>query len=322
LRSLHDLIKDAPDAADAPDQTDPMRVEATDPKASSDFPTLTNVVHDSDDVQRDLFEQIAFGNGALPNEAKINAPDSDANNPAKDTIAPESTPVTARDETITRAPRDFAADADRFAEENFPKSPDAPDAADSAIDDALPPDHETLEHDDIPQLAGAAAVAASRAVAARGHDDGIPVVTSAIDADAEFPDGVFAGPELDDYPGDTLPGGFLPGSVDNRPYDEFGIDELPGEDEAPGEFAAEKERATIWDDHRPGGFVQIDDEPANTGTPLVKNTLTADGERPLNPAIANEIHDALAGLLGKWPESDADATAVDSDNLDAPAPPG
>jgi len=346
LRSLHDLIKDAPkdaggDLTDGPidmNQKDPLRVSTTDPKASTDFPTLTDVIHDPDDVQRDLFEQLALGDSAKDNKDTTEAP---AENVLVKADKASPTPqLNQPDESVAPPTRDYAADAERFAAEHFPQSPDAsadtPDDASkidasnsaSADDELADPGIENAdtpapnEPEELPQLAGAAAVAASRAVAARSQEDGIPVVTSAIDPNEHFPDGVFDGPELDDYAGDTLPGGFLPGSVDNRPYEEFGIDELPGEGDTLEEPAATYERATIWDDRGPDSFVNIDeiDEAPAPQQPLVKHSLNANGEPPLDPVIATQIHDALAGLLGKWPDSNIETPAPDTDNLDPSAP--
>ncbi len=287
LRSLKDLITDPAQAADDAASADSLQM--ADASTGEDVPTLTHVVHDPDDVQRDIFEQIAFDQGVLSKEtsakpAPVQPPLTLNEETTPPSASPEKSDDRSGDDPIS-SDRDFAADADRFAAENFsnPEPGEPLPEVDAQAESA--PDY---------------------------SEDNIPVVTAALDAKALFPDGAFDGPELDEYAGDTLPGGFLPGSVDNRPYEDFGIDELPGEDDA-ATMPVPGARETIWDDRRPDSFVRTADDVANDAVGLVKDSLSAAGEKPLNPEIAAEIQKALAGMLEQWHDADTDTPPADPD---------
>lgn len=284
LRSLKDLI------------TDPAKAQSSlsdeGDGSDEDVPTLTNVVHDPDDVQRDIFEQIAFDKRVLKKSVSKDPapaePPLRMNDPVDVQIEQPEVSENPDQPKAISSDQDFAAAADKFAEENF--------------SNAQPEQHQ--EKDPEEDL-GVDSDSIGEPV-----DDGIPVVDNAIDADEVFPEGAFDGPELDDYPGDTLPGGFLPGSVDNRPYEEFGIDELPGDDAADLPAAGTAGTVgTIWDDRRPDSFVRTADDVANDAVGLVKDSLNAAGEKPLHPEIASEIQKALAGMLEQWHDADSDGSA-------------
>jgi len=315
LRSLRSLIKD--DHADDSGNDDHADDSGAPEHRSDDedFPTLTNIVPDTDAAQRDLFEQAA--------PAAVSARDivrSDEEPPllidedpidavvAKNTQPETNDDAPAVEDDDVPLLDDELDDIDALAQGDQPVADsDDDEEVDAKTSESDAPDEDA--EDEIPW-----------------PEDDIPSLTREIDPDQAFPEGVFPPPDavaaLSPDQDDDAPigrGGFIPGSVDDRPYDSFGIDELPadeGNNPEPNhgpliDTAPDVGDGTIWDARDARGFVRSADDVAADALGLVDDSLEAAGEKALDPELADEIRKSLSGLLGNWREAEDDASGSD-----------